>query len=46
MKINDTNKWKSAIFVAEDNDEDCVGHHSKQDGEKQDFFEKYQNCGF
>ena len=41
MKINDTNKLKSAIFVVEDNGEDCVGHHSKQDGEKQEFSEKY-----
>ena len=32
----DANKLKSAIFVVVDNGEDCVGHHSKKHGERQD----------
>ena len=31
-----TNKLKSAIRVEKDNSEDCIGHHSKKDGERQD----------
>ena len=30
------NKAKSAICVVEDNSEDCVSHHCKKDGERQD----------
>ena len=38
LKILRTNKLKSAIFVVvvEDNGEDCVGHHSKKDDDRQD----------
>ena len=34
--ITDTKQMRSAIIVVEDNGEDCVGHHSKKDGKRQD----------
>ena len=34
--IIDTDELKSAIDVVEVNGEDCVGHHSNKDGERQD----------
>ena len=34
--IIDTNELKSVIVVVEDNGEDCIGHHNKKDGERQD----------
>ena len=34
--IINTNELKSAMDVVEVNGEDCVGHHSKKDGVRQD----------
>ena len=36
LLITDTKQMRSAIIVVEDNGEDCVGHHSKKDGKRQD----------